>query len=80
MEPTQLDTHHKAVQINMDKAKYGTFAEIGAGQEVARWFLRVDAVSGTGRRRSRPMTSKSATIFTEPGPATSTNRASKLAE
>ena len=47
MEPTQLDTHHKAVQINMDKTKYGTFAEIGAGQEVARWFFRVGGAAGT---------------------------------
>jgi hypothetical protein len=47
MEPTQLDTHHKAVQINLDKTKYGTFAEIGAGQEVARWFFRVGGAAGT---------------------------------
>lgn len=42
-----LDTHHKALQINLDKTKYGTFAEIGAGQEVARWFFRVGAAAGT---------------------------------
>ena len=30
-----LDTHQKALQINLDPSKYGTFAEIGAGQEVA---------------------------------------------
>lgn len=47
MEPTQLDTHHKAVQINLDNTKYGTFAEIGAGQEVARWFFRVGGAAGT---------------------------------
>ena len=35
------DTGQKAFQINLDAKKYGTFAEIGAGQEVARWFFRV---------------------------------------
>jgi hypothetical protein len=43
----QLDTHQKAFQINMDASKYGVFAEIGAGQEVARWFFRVGGASGT---------------------------------
>jgi len=42
-----LDTHQKAVQINLDNTKYGTFAEIGAGQEVARWFFRVGGAAGT---------------------------------
>ena len=32
-----LGTHEKALEINLDRSKYGTFAEIGAGQEVARW-------------------------------------------
>ena len=27
--------------------RYGTFAEIGAGQEVARWFFKVGAAAGT---------------------------------
>src|SRR6186997_138036 len=45
--PTTLTTHQKAVQINLDRSKYGTFAEIGAGQEVARWFFRVGGASGT---------------------------------
>src|SRR5260221_3619811 len=42
-----LGTHQKALQINLDPSKYGTFAEIGAGQEVARWFFRVGGASGT---------------------------------
>src|SRR4029453_11225771 len=42
-----LDTHHKALSINLDAKIYGSFAEIGAGQEVARWFLRVGAAPGT---------------------------------
>lgn len=41
------DTGQKAFQINVDATKYGTFAEIGAGQEVARWFFRVGGASGT---------------------------------
>ncbi len=40
-------TEEKALRINLDKRAYGTFAEIGAGQEVARWFFRVGAASGT---------------------------------
>jgi len=47
MESTSQGTHSKAVQINLDKSKYGTFAEIGAGQEVARWFFRVGGAAGT---------------------------------
>jgi hypothetical protein len=43
----KLDTHQKALAINLDQAIFGSFAEIGAGQEVARWFLRVGAASGT---------------------------------
>src|SRR5687768_4245656 len=42
-----LGTHQKALEINLDPAKYGTFAEIGAGQEVARWFFRVGGAAGT---------------------------------
>jgi hypothetical protein len=40
-------THDKALDINVDAARYGTFAEIGAGQEVARWFFRVGGAAGT---------------------------------
>lgn len=42
-----IGTHQKAVKINLDPTKYGTFAEIGAGQEVARWFFRVGGAAGT---------------------------------
>src|SRR2546427_2220865 len=41
------DTHAKALAINLEASIYGSFAEIGAGQEVARWFLTVGAASGT---------------------------------
>jgi hypothetical protein len=48
MPSTQrLDTHHKALTINLDTSTFGSFAEIGAGQEVARWFLFVGGASGT---------------------------------
>ncbi|HEY6264860.1 MAG TPA: hypothetical protein VIW93_08665 [Candidatus Acidoferrum sp.] len=41
------DTHQKALFLNLDVTIFGSFAEIGAGQEVARWFLRVGGASGT---------------------------------
>jgi hypothetical protein len=40
-------TPQKALLINLDPTVFGSFAEIGAGQEVARWFLRVGGASGT---------------------------------
>jgi hypothetical protein len=45
--PTPHDVHGKALSLNLDPSIYGTLAEIGAGQEVARWFLKVGAASGT---------------------------------
>jgi hypothetical protein len=45
--PQKLDTHHKALTFNLDPSTFGSFAEIGAGQEVARWFLFVGGASGT---------------------------------
>jgi len=42
-----LTTHRKALRINLDASKYGTFAEIGAGQEVARVFFQAGGASGT---------------------------------
>ncbi len=41
------DTHQKALRVNLDPRWYGTVAEIGAGQEVARWFFRVGGAAGT---------------------------------
>ncbi len=43
----QFDTSQKALQINLDPQKYGTFAEIGAGQETVRWFFKVGGAAGT---------------------------------
>jgi hypothetical protein len=42
-----LTTTQKALTINLDALKYGTFAEIGAGQEVAREFFHAGGASGT---------------------------------
>src|SRR5215204_2511685 len=42
-----LETSQKALRINLDARRYGTFAEIGAGQEVARWFFRAGGAAGT---------------------------------
>jgi hypothetical protein len=47
MQKEELDTHSKALKINLDPRWYGTLAEIGAGQEVVRWFFRVGAAAGT---------------------------------
>jgi hypothetical protein len=46
-ERSRLSTNQKALKINLDPLRYGTFAEIGAGQEVARWFFKVGAAAGT---------------------------------
>ena len=42
-----LTTNAKALAINLDGKKYGTIAEIGAGQEVARYFFQAGHASGT---------------------------------
>ncbi len=42
-----MSTQEKALAINLDAGKFGTFAEIGAGQEVARWFFHVGHASAT---------------------------------
>ena len=42
-----LQVNRKALELNLDKQIYGTFAEIGAGQEVARRFFYVGAAAGT---------------------------------
>jgi hypothetical protein len=47
MSEPKMNSAQKALQINLDATKYGTFAEIGAGQEVARWFFHVGGAAGT---------------------------------
>lgn len=46
-QPRQLTTFEKAFETNMDSGRYGTFAEIGAGQEVVRWFFQAGGAAGT---------------------------------
>ena len=43
----KVGTQQKALALNLDKNRYGTFAEIGAGQEVVRWFFQAGAAAGT---------------------------------
>lgn len=43
MIPTSYD---KALELNLDPRVYGTFAEIGAGQETANWFFRASGTAG----------------------------------
>lgn len=47
MRRQTLETEQKALEINLDPLIYGTFAEIGAGQEVARHFFQAGAAAGT---------------------------------
>src|SRR5258708_7512718 len=42
-----LTTNRKALTINLDGSRYGTIAEIGAGQEVSRIFFQVGGASGS---------------------------------
>jgi hypothetical protein len=46
-QPIKITTQEKALRINLSKAIYGSFAEIGAGQEVAANFFKVGGASGT---------------------------------
>ncbi|HEV8605466.1 MAG TPA: hypothetical protein VGQ99_08885 [Tepidisphaeraceae bacterium] len=47
MDDSTSETRHKALALNLDATTYGTFAEIGGGQEVARWFFAVGGAAGT---------------------------------
>ena len=42
-----LTPKQKALEINLNPKIYGSFAEIGAGQETVRFFYRAGAASGT---------------------------------
>ncbi len=46
-DPTPPTTLEKALRLNLERGVFGTFAEIGAGQEVAAWFFRAGGASGT---------------------------------
>lgn len=47
MPSERPNTERKALAVNLDPRRYGSFAEIGAGQEVVRWFFRVGGAAGT---------------------------------
>src|SRR5712671_4915381 len=47
MDNSSSSTRQKALKLNLDATTYGTFAEIGGGQEVARWFFAVGGAAGT---------------------------------
>ncbi len=47
MADAAATTRQKALSLNLDGTMYGAFAEIGAGQEVARWFFSVGGAAGT---------------------------------
>lgn len=47
MTTAELTTQRKALRINLDKRMFGTFAEIGAGQEVVRHFFQAGGAAGT---------------------------------
>ncbi len=47
IEREVFDAHRKALFINLDNSIYGSFAEIGGGQEVARIFFQSGGASGT---------------------------------
>ncbi len=46
-DPRPKTPHEKSLAVNLDQRRYGTFAEIGAGQEVVRWFFLVGGAAGT---------------------------------
>ena len=47
MKKVTLSANQKALSLNLDPHIYGTFSEIGAGQEVVRHFFRCGGASGT---------------------------------
>ncbi len=47
MEREILSTNRKALRLNLNPLIYGSFAEIGGGQEVARTFFQAGGASGT---------------------------------
>jgi len=47
LEERKLTVKEKALRINLDRSLYGSFAEIGAGQECAANFFKAGGASGT---------------------------------
>lgn len=50
MDAVPVSTSERALAVNLDNKFYGSFAEIGAGQEVSRFFFRAGAAAGTVAR------------------------------
>src|SRR2546430_14831559 len=50
MDRPTITTRQKALALNLDARAYGTFAEIGGGQEVARWFFAAGGAAGTAAK------------------------------
>ncbi|WP_439509613.1 hypothetical protein [Marinimicrobium koreense] len=47
MDPHPKHPREKALKVNLEDTRYGSFAEIGAGQEVVRWFFQAGGAAGT---------------------------------
>jgi hypothetical protein len=47
VSPHPVVPRDKALKVNLDSRYYGSFAEIGAGQEVVRWFFLAGGAAGT---------------------------------
>ncbi len=64
-----LGTKQKALAINLDPKIYGSFAEVGAGQDVAAYFFKAGASSGTIAKTmsAYDMTFSDAIYGTQPG-------------
>lgn len=77
----RLSTKEKALQINLDARYYGSFAEIGAGQETAAHFFRAGGASGTvAKTMSAYDMSFSDAIYGETGRYVCEERLSKMLE
>ena len=75
MNDQELSADRKALRINLDSSKYGTFAEIGAGQEVARHFFQAGGAAGTVAKTISAYDMKfSDAIYGEAGRYVSRNR------
>jgi hypothetical protein len=47
LRAASVTTQQKALAINLAAKWYGSFAEIGGGQEAGRWFFKVGGAAGT---------------------------------
>jgi hypothetical protein len=55
MDKSDSTTRQKALAINLDATTYGTFAQIGGGHEVARWFFLVGGAARTVAKNLRDL-------------------------